>query len=84
MGYCYRNGHGVKKDYAKAVPYYQKAADQGCPTGAYWLAYAYEKGEGVKADPVQAEHWYRISLNRGDADAGEALERLRAKASSRR
>jgi hypothetical protein len=80
VGYCYRNGTGVKKDYAKAIPFYRQAAEQGCPTGAYWLAVAYENGEGVKKDPAQARHWYEISRDRGDGDAAEALKRLGKKA----
>jgi TPR repeat protein len=76
VGNCYRNGHGVKQDYAKAIPYYQRAADQGCPTGAYWMAYAYEHGQGVTKDLRKAKHWYEISRNRGDSDAAESLERL--------
>jgi len=51
-------------------------AEQGCPTGAYWLAVSYENGEGVKKDLAQARHWYWISRDRGDGDAAEALERL--------
>ena len=29
LGVCYENGHGVTQDYAQAVEWYRKAADQG-------------------------------------------------------
>jgi len=66
----------VECDYAAAIPFYQQAAKQGCPTGAYWLAHAYEHAEGVPKDLEQAKYWYRIARSRGDGDAAEALERL--------
>lgn len=76
VGYCYRNGHGVAQDYAKALLYYQKAANQGCPTAAYWLAYAYAHSQGVKQDLALARNWYEIARQRGDPDSADALIRL--------
>ena len=44
LGLCYHNGEGVKKDYAKAVGSYQKAAEQGCKDGQENLARLHLKG----------------------------------------
>src|SRR5271166_6632222 len=32
LGVMYANGHGVPQDYAQAVVWYRKAAEQGTPT----------------------------------------------------
>jgi TPR repeat protein len=68
----------VAQNYAAAIPYYEKACGQGCPTAAFWLGHAYEHGEGVTRDPAKARDYYRLSARRGDRDAAEALAKLGA------
>ncbi len=47
LGYCYANGMGVAKDYAKAAEWYRKSAEQGCAEAQYTLAELYANGYGV-------------------------------------
>jgi len=42
----YDNGQGVKQDYAKAIEYYQKAADQGYAAAQYNLGVMYDDTKG--------------------------------------
>ena len=43
----------------------------------YNLGWMYETGRGVERDRVEAVRWYRLAAEQGDADAREALDRLR-------
>ena len=52
-------GEGVAKDYAEAVKWYRKAADQDCVAAQYHLGVAYDHGWGVANDDVEAVKWYR-------------------------
>ena len=69
MGNCYYNGNGVKKDYAKAVEWYRKAAEKGDAGGQYSLGYSYYSGEGVDQDYAKAMVWYQKSAAQGNAGA---------------
>jgi hypothetical protein len=64
----YYKGHGVPQDYAAAVSWYRKAADQGDANAQGNLGVMYAKGQGVPQDYVQAHKW----LNLGSARATEA------------
>jgi TPR repeat protein len=66
-GWSYWNGTGVEKDYAKAVEYFQKAADQGDSGGEYGLGCAYDYGLGLGKDYSQAVKWYRKSSDQGNS-----------------
>ncbi|MBA4143875.1 MAG: sel1 repeat family protein [Nitrosospira sp.] len=55
----YDNGKGVPKDVAKAVHWYQKAAEQGHARAQIILAVMYTKGERVPKDAVKAMEWYQ-------------------------
>ena len=62
-----------KKDYASAMSWFQKAADQG-----YALAYSaigdlYAQGYGVGQDKGKALDYYKKAAAAGDADAGACL-----------
>ena len=52
----FENGIGVEKDYAEAVKYYRKAADQGAAVGQYNLGLCYTDGVGVEKSFVEAVH----------------------------
>ena len=61
LGLMYRNGIGVKKDYAKALEWHRKSAAQNNHYGQNSLGLMYRKGIGVKKDYAKALEWYRKS-----------------------
>ena len=48
------NGEGVGQDYAKAVEWYQKAAQQGSAQAQFNLGISYKDGRGVRQDYSKA------------------------------
>jgi TPR repeat protein len=46
----YANGQGVPQDYAEAVKWFRKAAEQGNAMAQYNLGIAYANGQGVSRD----------------------------------
>ncbi len=44
LGNQYCNGKGVSKDYAEAMKWYRKAADQGHPGACYCIGLMHEGG----------------------------------------
>jgi hypothetical protein len=69
LGVRYANGRGVKKDEAKAVFWYQKAADQGNANAQCNLGFCYENGRGVERDMTLALFWYQKAADQGNAIA---------------
>ena len=65
----YANGQGVPQDYAEAVKWYRKAAEQGDAVAQYNLGVMYKKGDGVPQDYVQAHVWFNLAAAKGDKDA---------------
>ena len=55
----YENGQGVAQNYAEAVKWYRKAAEQGYAEAQFNLGVMYETGEGVAQDYAEALKWYR-------------------------
>lgn len=54
----YLDGFGMDQDYAEAMKWYRKAAEQNNPTGMYNLGAMYYNGEGVEEDWEEAFKWY--------------------------
>ena len=77
LGLAYQYGRGVRRDHEEAVQWYRRAAEEGQERGQYRLGLMYENGRGVRRDRVEAVRWYRLAAEQGDADAQEALDRLR-------
>ena len=69
LGLIYENGPGVPQDYAEAVRWYRKAADQGLANAQYNLGYIYAGGQGVPQDYAEAMRWYRKAADQGVASA---------------
>jgi len=59
----------VKQDYAEAVRWYRKAAEQGHALAQCNLGVMYDKGRGVKQDHAEAVRWYRKAAEKGHAHA---------------
>ena len=58
LGWCYREGAGVSKNFQKAFELFKRSAEADYHTGANNLAWAYEKGEGCTKSLAEAEKWY--------------------------
>ena len=57
LGWCYREGAGVSKNFQKAFELFKRSAEADYHTGANNLAWAYEKGEGCQKSLAEAEKW---------------------------
>jgi hypothetical protein len=75
----YAKGQGVAQDYAKAVSWSRKAADQGNAEAQHNLGVMYFKGQGVTQDYAEAVKWFRKAANQGDAEAQKNLADLYAR-----
>ena len=69
----YYGRNGVSRDYAEAVKWYRKAAEQGSADALCNLGYCYEFGcydfEGVSPNITEAVKWYRKAVEQGSARA---------------
>jgi tetratricopeptide (TPR) repeat protein len=61
------------RNYAKAVMWYKKAAEQGDAEAQDWLGDCYLSGEGVAQDEAQAVKWYRKAAEQGNTEAQISL-----------
>lgn len=59
----------MPQDYAAAVTWYRKAADQGHVSAQVNLGIRYAKGQGVPQDYVQAHKWSNLAAATGDKNA---------------
>jgi len=58
LGEAYYEGQGVPRDYAEALGWFRKAADQFHLYANTHLGNMYERGEGVPADRAEAVRYY--------------------------
>ena len=66
----YRFGVDVPKDSAKAVEWFQKAAEQGNVQAQFSVGYMYAAGEnGFERNLTKAAEWYRKAAEGGHANA---------------
>ena len=61
LGWMYRFGDGVPVDYAEAVKWFRKAADQGHAMAQNNLGAMYRFGYGVQKDYAEAYAWYNLA-----------------------
>ncbi len=64
LGVMYTDGQGVPQDYAQAVSWYRKAADQGYAIAQFNLGNMYALGQGVPQDYIQAHMWWNLAASR--------------------
>ena len=65
----YKNGRGGPRDYAEALKWFKKAADQDYNSAQYNLGQMYVFGRGVPQDDAEAVKWYRKAADQGYAEA---------------
>ena len=78
----YSNGTGVPPDYAEAVKWFRKAADQGSARAQLHLASKYLYGQGVPQDYVLAHMWFNLSAAQGNPPAASSRDRLATRMTS--
>ena len=59
----------MKQDYAEAVRWFRKAAEQGHAGAQSNLGVMYKNGQGVKRDHAEAVRWFRKAAEQGQAKA---------------
>jgi len=59
VGEMFEQGLGTTPDFAMAVSWYRKAAEQGYDRAQMNLGSMYERGLGVEKDEVEALNWFR-------------------------
>lgn len=62
-------GNVIDQDYAQALRWYYKGAEQGHPQAQYNLGVMYHKGQGVPRDDVKALRWLCQAAEQGVAEA---------------
>lgn len=78
IGILYEEGHGVQKDTAKAIEWYERAAKSGDMAAQYNLGRIYLKGEIVEQDFSRAKDLLQSAADQGDKDAETLLATLPA------
>ncbi len=69
LGRCYLDGNGVAQDYAEAVKWYRRAAEQMHAFAEYDLGCCYYNGWGISQDYYQAVKWLRKAGEQGHLQA---------------
>ena len=74
LGVMYSTGNGVPRNYAEAVKWFRKSAENsGYGPAQAALGAMYFEGKGVPQDYVEAVKWYRKAAEDGYAPAQSAL-----------
>lgn len=76
LGCLYYYGNGVDQDYAKAMEYFEKAANMGNPTSMGWVGSFYQNGESVEKNIDTAIEWYEKQGEAGDGDGYNEIGKL--------
>jgi TPR repeat protein len=67
----------IRRRYAQALSLLEQATMMGDPYAPMYIGQLFESGTGVPRDVGQASYWYGIAINRGNAEALAAFNRLR-------
>jgi TPR repeat protein len=76
LGELYANGQGVKRDYAKAIDWYTKAAGLGDREAMYQLAMMRISGHGGSPDREEGAKWLAQAAKLGEPKAAYNLAML--------
>jgi TPR repeat protein len=69
LAWMYHDGQGVPQDYAEAMKWVRKAADQGDDGAQTTLGYMYSFGQGMPQDYAEAAKLYRKAADQGNTQA---------------
>ncbi|MCG8325783.1 MAG: sel1 repeat family protein [Thiotrichales bacterium] len=78
LGVHYYTGLGVKRDYAKALHWYESAARKGFPSAQRHYGDMFMNGHGTQQDFYKAFLWYFAASQQGNDEAKLKLESLTA------
>ena len=73
LGATYQIGIGVKRDYARALGWYEKAANRDFVPSMAILGWMYQTGRGTAKDSEKAIEWYRKAA---DGGSGSSMHNL--------
>ena len=74
LGLIYvRGGRGAPQDFAQALGWFQRAAEQGHTAGQHALGLMYAQGKGTPQDFAEAVMWWRKAADQGYANAQFSL-----------
>jgi hypothetical protein len=76
LGNMYEHGRGVPQNYAEAVKWYRKSAEQDDETSQNILGEMYRDGQGVPQDYVQAHMWFSLAASKGLQIAASNRDRV--------
>jgi len=62
--------------FAEAIRFYKRAAEQGLFAAQYDLAICFEQGTGTEINLAEAKSWYRKGVDRGEAQSQNNLAGL--------
>ncbi len=71
-------GKGTQQNFAEAIKWYQRSAQQGFAQAQYRIGTLYERGLGVKTDLARARVWYKRAADQGNVKAMHNLAVLSA------
>jgi TPR repeat protein len=74
-GYCEFYGLGTRKDWARAISSYRKAAAKKQPKAIYNLALCYFYGNGFKMNKVKAKRLIKVAIKLGNNGAQRFLKK---------
>ncbi|MBS1140103.1 MAG: Sel1-like repeat [Proteobacteria bacterium] len=60
LAVIHQHGDGVRLDYATAMQWYRKAAEQGDKVSQVQIGLMYQLGQGVAADEAEAHRWFTM------------------------
>ncbi|MEW6159091.1 MAG: hypothetical protein AB1813_16825 [Verrucomicrobiota bacterium] len=73
LGDRFSFGRGQQPDYARALQYYERAANKGHAAAQYRLGVMHFQGHGTETNLVKAAQWYRQAAESGLTQAQFAL-----------
>jgi len=71
--FYYHGKNGFTQDYAKALEFYNRAAELGYADAYCSIGCAYLNGRGVEADKEKAKHYWKLAAIRGNVEARHIL-----------
>jgi hypothetical protein len=74
------NGEGVARDYAEALTWFRKAAEQGDEQAQYNLGAMYGNGRGVPQDYMRSYFWFSLAASRSSGAENEKFTDARDRA----
>lgn len=69
LGQLFANGQGVMQDYAEALTWFQRAANDGHAASQTALGSMFLQGQGVAANPLTARQWLLKAARQNDGRA---------------